>query len=169
MGLLTNATNSIIFRKSCSLSFLFDLILYVPVKNFSVMSGWGFLGWTSTEQGLMCLAQGHNTVTLVRLKPTTPLSRVKHSTTEPLRSIVPISWLFSAITITVQLLLFWDFMVMLIVDFGYFWHYPYCTQNDQNIYGVEAIMFAIWLTFCILYSTATLKKPENWFSRPIIT
>ena len=30
------------------------------------------------------LAQGHNEVMLVRLEPTTPQSRVKHSTTEPL-------------------------------------------------------------------------------------
>ena len=34
----------------------------------------------------MCLAQGHNAVTPVRLEPTTPLSQVKHSTTEPLCS-----------------------------------------------------------------------------------
>ena len=34
----------------------------------------------------MCLAQGHNLVTQVRLKPATPRSRVKHSTTESLRS-----------------------------------------------------------------------------------
>ena len=35
----------------------------------------------------MCLAQGHNAVTPVSLKPTAPRSRVKHSTctTEPLR------------------------------------------------------------------------------------
>ena len=32
----------------------------------------------------MCLAQGHNIVTTVRLKPAVPRSRVKHSTTEPL-------------------------------------------------------------------------------------
>ena len=31
----------------------------------------------------MCLAQGHNEVTLVMLKPTTPPSPVKHYTTEP--------------------------------------------------------------------------------------
>ena len=31
----------------------------------------------------MCLAQRHNTVTLVRLEPVGPLSWVKHSTTEP--------------------------------------------------------------------------------------
>ena len=34
----------------------------------------------------MGLAQGHNAVTPVRLEPTIPRSRVKHSTTEPLHS-----------------------------------------------------------------------------------
>ena len=47
------------------------------------MSGWIFLGLTSTKQRIKCLAQGHNAVSLVRLKPATPRSRVKHSTTEP--------------------------------------------------------------------------------------
>ena len=35
----------------------------------------------------MCVAQGHDTVTPVRLKPAAPRSSVKHSTTEPLRSL----------------------------------------------------------------------------------
>ena len=35
----------------------------------------------------MCLAQGHNASTPVRLELTAPRSRVKHSTTEPLRSL----------------------------------------------------------------------------------
>ena len=35
----------------------------------------------------MCLAQGHNAVMPVRLVPAAPRSRVKHSTTEPLRSL----------------------------------------------------------------------------------
>ena len=35
----------------------------------------------------MCLAQGHNAVTLVRLEPAAFRSRVKHSTPEPLRSL----------------------------------------------------------------------------------
>ena len=35
----------------------------------------------------MCLAQGHNAVMLVRLESTPPRSRVKHSSTEPLRSL----------------------------------------------------------------------------------
>ena len=38
---------------------------------------------SSTLQGLMCLAQGHKAVTVVRLEPAALQSRVKHSTTEP--------------------------------------------------------------------------------------
>ena len=34
---------------------LLDLILYIPVKFFSVMSGPVYLGWTSTKQGLNCV------------------------------------------------------------------------------------------------------------------
>ena len=34
----------------------------------------------------MCLAQGRNAVAPVRFEPAAPRSRVKHSTTEPLRS-----------------------------------------------------------------------------------
>ena len=57
-----------------------------PINNISVIKGRVFLRLTSTKLGLMCLAQGHNTVTTVRLEPAAPRSRVKHSTTEPLRS-----------------------------------------------------------------------------------
>ena len=32
---------------------LFELILYVPVNNYSVISRWGFLGWTSNKQRIM--------------------------------------------------------------------------------------------------------------------
>ena len=52
------------------------------------MSEGVFLGLTSTKQGLRWLAQGHNAVVPVRLKLATPQSQVKHSTTEPLRSLV---------------------------------------------------------------------------------
>ena len=62
---------------------LFDLIINVPVNIFSVMSGWVFLGLTSTKQRIKCLAQGHNAVPPVRLEPAAPQSRIKHSTTEP--------------------------------------------------------------------------------------
>ena len=50
--------------------FLYDLIIYVPDNNFSVM-----LERTSAKQGLICLAKGHNTVTPVRLDPPTILSQ----------------------------------------------------------------------------------------------
>ena len=36
----------------------------------------------------MCLAQGHNAVTPVRFEPAASRSQVKHSTTEPLRSLI---------------------------------------------------------------------------------
>ena len=36
----------------------------------------------------MCLTQGHHTVTPVRLEPTALRSQVKHSITEPLRSLI---------------------------------------------------------------------------------
>ena len=49
----------------------FGLVLYVPLDNFSVMSGLVFLGLTSTKQRIKCLAQAHNTVSPVRLKPAT--------------------------------------------------------------------------------------------------
>ena len=62
---------------------LLDLIIH-PSQQFFSYVGTGIPG---LKQGLMCLAQGHNTVMLVRLEPTTPLSRVKHSTTEPLHSL----------------------------------------------------------------------------------
>ena len=58
-----------------------------PSQQFSVMSGRVFLGRTSTKQRIKCLAQGHITVPPVRLEPATPRSRVKHSTTEPPRSL----------------------------------------------------------------------------------
>ena len=62
---------------------LFDLILYVPANDFSVMSGRVFLSLTSTKQGLMCLAQGHHQRSDAG-EPATPQSQVKHSITEPL-------------------------------------------------------------------------------------
>ena len=48
---------------------LFGLILYVPVNNFSVMSGRVYLGEPVLTR--ICLAQGHNTVTQFRLKSST--------------------------------------------------------------------------------------------------
>ena len=67
-SLSTTVKNDITFHQY---NVLLDLILYVPVKNFSVMSGRVFLGLTSTKQRMKCLAQGHNAVPLVRLEPTT--------------------------------------------------------------------------------------------------
>ena len=56
---------------------LFDFILYIPVNNFQLCRD-----GSSWVEPLMCLAQGHSPVTLLRLEPATPRSRVKHSTTD---------------------------------------------------------------------------------------
>ena len=53
------------FRILC----LFDLILYVPENNFSVTDPTGL---NQYEARMMCFAQGHNAVTLVKLEPATP-------------------------------------------------------------------------------------------------
>ena len=73
----------------CSLCIcLFNMIIYVPSTIFQLCrdkSSW--VEPSGTKLGLMCLAQGDNTVTPVRLQPTAPRSRVKHSTTESQHSL----------------------------------------------------------------------------------
>ena len=59
---------------------MFEILEHLPYK------GTGLSGSNQYYARINVLAQGHNTMTLVRLKPTVPRSRVKHSTTEPLRS-----------------------------------------------------------------------------------
>ena len=72
--------------------YLLCLILYILVNNLSVTSGQVFLGWASTKQGLMCLAQGCNAVKPVRLEPTALRSWVKHSTTDLPTRYAKILW-----------------------------------------------------------------------------
>ena len=63
----------------------FDLIHYVPSTSFPLCRS-GLPGLTGTKLGLMRLAQGHNAMAPVRLEAAATRYRVKHSTTEPLRS-----------------------------------------------------------------------------------
>ena len=70
--------------------FLFNLILCVLSTIFQLCrDGFSLVEpvLISTKPGLMCLAQGHIAVTPVRLEPAAHRSRVKHSHTEPLRSL----------------------------------------------------------------------------------
>ena len=57
-----------------------------PINSLSVMQGRVFLGWTITKLGKGVLLEDHNAVTHVRLELVALRFRVKHSTTEPLRS-----------------------------------------------------------------------------------
>ena len=68
---------------------LFELILYVRSTMFQLnrdRSSWVEPVLSSEKYVLL---KDHNAVTPVRLKPAAPPSRVKHSTTEPLRSLDP--------------------------------------------------------------------------------
>ena len=82
---LQDKCNIEIFCPLVDCDLCYSLCLFVwfdslrPINNLSVIKGRVFLGWTSTKLGLMCLAQGHNAVTPVRLEPAVPQSRVKHS------------------------------------------------------------------------------------------
>ena len=66
---------------------LFDLIIYVPSTIFQLNRDGS--SWVEPVLSLdkCVLLKGHSAVTLVRLKPAASRSWVKHSTTEPLRSL----------------------------------------------------------------------------------
>ena len=49
----------------------------------------------------MCLAQGYNAVTPVRLESAVPRSRVKHSTTEPVVVVVVVAVLIVGVVVVV--------------------------------------------------------------------
>ena len=70
-----------------SLFCLFDLILYVPSIIFQLNRDGS--SWVEPVLSLdeCVLLKDHNAVRPVRLEPTAHRSRVKHSTTEPLRSL----------------------------------------------------------------------------------
>ena len=75
--------------RSCLFVCLFELILYVRSTMFQLNrdgSSWVEPVLSSEK---CVLLKDHNAVTPVRLKPAAPPSRVKHSTTEPLRSLDP--------------------------------------------------------------------------------
>ena len=59
-----------------------------PINNPSFIKGLVFLVWTSPKLGLIFLLKDTNAVTPVSLEPVAPQSRVKHSTTEPLHSLL---------------------------------------------------------------------------------
>ena len=87
------------YRSSQSLQIIINLTLNcllvlrfnVPVNNFSVMSGRSvrFLGFNQVQYSgeLICLAQGHNMLTLSGIKPKTSRFGGRSSTTRPPRSL----------------------------------------------------------------------------------
>ena len=66
---------------------LFDFILYVPSTIFQLNRDGSSWVEPVLSSDKCVLLKDHNTVTPVRLEPVASRSRVKHSTTEPLRSL----------------------------------------------------------------------------------
>ena len=76
---------------------LFDLIPYVPSTIFQLnREGYSWVELVLSKDKCVLL-KDHNAVMLVRLEPVASLSRVKHSTTEPLRSHMS-EWVFLGLT-----------------------------------------------------------------------
>ena len=73
---------------SVCLFVLFDLILNVPSTIFQLNRDGSSRVEPILSKDKCVLLKDHNAVTPVRLEPAAPRSRVKHSTTEPLRSPV---------------------------------------------------------------------------------
>ena len=74
-----------LFLYNYEILILFDLILYVPSTIFQLYRDGA--SWVEPVLSLdkCVMLKDHNAVTPVRLQPTALQSRVKHSTTEPLR------------------------------------------------------------------------------------
>ena len=68
--------------------FLFDLILNFPPTIFQLYRDGSSWVEPVLSQDKCVLLNDHNAVTPVRLEPATLRSRVKHSTTEPLCSLL---------------------------------------------------------------------------------
>ena len=67
---------------------LFDSILYVSSTIFQLsIDGSSLVGPVLSKDKCVFL-KDHKAVTPVRLEPAAPRSRVRHSTTEPLRSLI---------------------------------------------------------------------------------
>ena len=69
---------------------LFGLILYVPSTIFQLIRDGSSWVEPVLSYDKCVLLKDHNAVTPVRLKPAAPRSRVKHSSTEPLRSLTKV-------------------------------------------------------------------------------
>ena len=101
----------------------------------------------------MCLAQGHNAVTPVRLEPAALRSRVKHSTTEPLRSLFH-RW--------INTLCLTDFYMEMSMGVS-------LLRNAQSLLTGRTIPWAIWINDyqlnikpCIYYYKTIYNAPVGF-------
>ena len=132
--------------KRSAMSCLFDLI-FTSHQQFFSYNRTSHSGLNQYKARINVLAQGHNGVTSARLEPAPPRSRVKHSTTEP--STLPLSHCAPCV---IQ------------------WAKAVPLRLGGNI-SVKIFFMTVHGKISVQYNlckTTTLKKSENWFSRPII-
>ena len=80
--------------------FLFDLILYVPSTIFQLYRDGSSWVEPVLKEDKCILLKDHKAVTPVRLEPAALRSQVKHSTTEPLRSLA--SFVVSTVSLSLS-------------------------------------------------------------------
>ena len=117
----------------------------------------------------MCLAQGHNAV---RLEPAAPKSRVKHSTTEPLRSlsynvrqVQIIKNIFELKFFPFIFLSYDDLIILVLYSVEYFTRYmfTYTTVVQRNI-----ILDSPWKHCVLVAQKNCLKETVILSTRNII-
>ena len=85
---LYESCNHNIGRKAWKLTFIFIWFDSLrPINTLSVTQGWSSWVEPVLSKDKCVMLKDHNTMTPVRLESAAPWSRVKHSTSEPLRSL----------------------------------------------------------------------------------
>ena len=139
--------------------FLFVWFDSLPhINNLSVKQGRVNLGWTSTKQELMCLAQGPKRSDAGEAWTRGP-SRVKHSTTEPLRShtLVGILTFLTFINITSERLKAKNFFIC--QYYSFLWAVDIsCSVEHEKFYNLRACM--LHLPCVPIISICKWAKPQ---------
>ena len=116
---------------------LFDLILYVPPTIFQLYKDRSSLVEPVLSLDKCVLLKDHNAVTPVRLEPAAFRSRVKHSTTETLRSL-DTTWLCCGF----QMFLPWKFTFRNSRKMTILWSFSYNSFVKLSLYNT--IHFRTW-------------------------
>ena len=105
----------------------------------------------------MCLPQGHNTVTPVRLEPAAPRSWVKHSITEPLGSLAKgdvtfLICIHSRLTLPLAIVVICNSKCIAATNISH-WLKIHSRWFKNYIYAKKCILISFWIfQYCFYYS-----------------